>query len=131
MSNLKRNKAIFTIAINHFIQFFLLATMVCQSSYAKVTLTKKAEPPTNKLVVKEKIKPKYTIKQYKKRQYNVEGYVDSSYVRFVVELTANNLITGQIIQPNGINRAVSGELINGVFHLYDSEGEHFTVIPSK
>ena len=132
MNSLRCRKTILSVMKNYFIQFSFLVTlvlMVCQSSYATISLAEGEPPPAKKLAVKKKINHK--IKQRKNKQYNIEGYVDSNYVRFVVELTDNNLIAGQMVRGDGHNVPVSGTLVNGVLHLYDLNGTHFTVVIPK
>jgi len=77
-----------------------------------VPLTKKKAPR-----VKNKI-----------HQLEIEGYADSVYVRFVVEISNKKVIAGQMFQDTGGPTYVYGENLDGVLHLYGEKGEHFTVI---
>lgn len=107
----------------------LISLLYSSNSTATVTIAEHEKP----IVVEKtpaKKKPLLTIIKKKTEQYQIEGYANTTYVRFVVETTKNNLITGQMFQ-GGNDEYVSGEIINNVIHLYGEDGTHYTVILAK
>lgn len=61
-------------------------------------------------------------------QLHIEGYIDKQYVRLVVDIVKDKLVNGYLFENKGVKRYVYGEKINGVLHIYDSEGRHLTVV---
>lgn len=59
--------------------------------------------------------------------HEIEGYIDTKYVRLVAEIENNRYITGNIFDKSGKSDYVTGEIVDGVYHLYDSHGAHFTL----
>ena len=64
-------------------------------------------------------------------QYQIEGYADSKYVRFVVDIANKKFINGYQIEKDGAETYVNGELVDGVLHIYDSNSNHLTVILAR
>ncbi len=62
------------------------------------------------------------------KQYHIEGYADSNYVKFVVEVERNKIIAGQMINDKKSSFPVHGELVDDVLHIYDGKGQHFMVV---
>jgi len=91
-------------------------------SLADVSLVESNSGHKKKPIKQHVTKPK-TIEQYQ-----IEGYADAKYVRFVVNVESKNIVNGHRIASNGNKTYVSGEVVDGVLHLYDSKGGHFTVI---
>lgn len=116
-----------------FISLFILFFLQTQA-HAKVLFVENEKAgnksttanPLNSEDVKKKIQ--HQKKQPKFQQYEIDGYSDSKYVRFVVDVSRDNLVMGRMIEKKGPGRAVHGEFIDGVLHLYDRKGKHFTVI---
>jgi hypothetical protein len=106
--------------------------LVWQSgSFATVNIAEEIKAPqkkqTAKGLLKEKIKP-----QKNRQQFQIEGYVDSDYVRVIVDnVSKDEIITGQMFQENGEAIYVHGEFVDDVLHLYGPKGRHFTVIVPK
>jgi hypothetical protein len=111
----------------YFIKTALLLCLLHSSgSYATVTIAESKKSPAENKVTTEK-KNTLLVKNNEVEQYQIEGYADSAYVRFVVETTKNNLVAGQMIQGDH-HEHISGEIIDGTLHLYGSGSTHYTVI---
>ncbi len=62
------------------------------------------------------------------KHYHIEGYADSNYVKFVLDVESNKIIAGQMINQDQAAKPVHGEIVDDVLHIYDKNGKHFTVI---
>jgi len=104
--------------------------LVWQSvSYAAVSIEDKSKAPEQKKITSApKIGEKAPRIKNNIHQLEIEGYANSVYVRFVVEITNNKLIVGQMFRGKGEARYVYGESLDGILHLYGPKGEHYTVI---
>lgn len=80
---------------------------------------------TKPQIPKEK---KVAAKKKKIEQYEVQGYVQDKYVRFVIELINGKEIKGHMFVEQGDESYVYGEYIDGTLHIYDMKGEHFIVL---
>jgi len=112
--------------------FICLCTGYLNSSLAEVSLVKK-ELEEKKQAVRET--KKKIITHLKKpetiSQYQVEGYADSQYVRFVVDVANKKIVNGLKIESDGNSTYVYGELVDGVLHLYEPDGRHLTVVVAE
>ncbi len=101
-------------------------------SFATVNIAEEIKVSEKKQLTNSRGKGKVSTKTEKnKQQLQIEGYVDSSYVRVIVDISKDKLITGQMFLENGEATYVYGEFVKDVLHLYQPEGRHFTVIISK
>lgn len=108
--------------------------LVWQSgSFAAVNMTEEIKKSEKKQISSSRGKGKVSIHRQKNKQSRqIEGYVDSNYVRVIVDSISNDtLITGQMFQGDKQAIYVYGELINDELHLYGPKGRHFTVIITK
>ena len=114
-----------------FISLFILFFLQSQTQ-AAVSFVENEEEADNKSTITntKNIKKKihHQKKQPKFQQYEIDGYSDSKYVRFVVDVSRDKQVAGRMIEKKGPGRAVHGEFIDGVLHLYDRKGKHFTII---
>lgn len=104
--------------------------LVWQSvSYAAVSIGDNGKAPEQKKTTSiPKMGEKAARIKNRIHQLEIEGYANSVYVRFVVEITNNKLIAGQMFRGKGEAKYVYGESLDGILHLYGPNGEHFTVI---
>ena len=108
--------------------------LVWQSgSFATVNIAEEVKAPQKKKIAKELLKEKIKSQsQMNRQQFQIEGYVDSDYVRVVVDnVSKDKLITGQMFLENREAIYVHGEFVDDILHLYGPEGTHFTVIVPK
>jgi hypothetical protein len=111
----------------YFIKTALLLCLLHSSgSYATVTIAESKKSPAENKVTTEKNNT-LLVKNNEVEQYQIEGYAESVYIRFVVETTKNNLVAGQMMQGDH-HEHISGEIIDGTLHLYGKGGTHYTVI---
>lgn len=61
-------------------------------------------------------------------QYEIEGYIKSQYIRAVLQVANQQSVTGNIYDQQGNGTYVYGKFMNGVLHVYDPAGKHFTII---
>lgn len=61
-------------------------------------------------------------------QLHIDGYINKNYVRLVVDIEKNNMLTGYIFEKSNVKTYVYGQKVNGALHMYDENGRHFTVI---
>jgi len=100
-------------------------------SFATVNIAEEVKEPNKKQLLKVG-KEKISLQtERNKPQIEIEGYVDSNYVRVIVDTSEDKLVTGQMFRENGKSIYVYGEFVNDELHLYDPKGKHFTVIMSK
>lgn len=105
-------------------KLMILAMLAWQSaSLAAVNMIKIDKAVDKKQIIKEKVSVKRS-----RQQVNIEGYVDSAYVRLVVEIDNKKRVTGHMWKENEEVMYVYGEIVNDIFHLYEPEGGYFTVI---
>lgn len=80
-----------------------------------------------------KIKPpkQVIIKNQRSKQLYIDGYIDSKYVRLVVEFENNKNLTGYLFENNKTKKYIYGEKINNVLYIYNTSGQQFTVILSN
>ncbi len=111
---------------NLVIIFMLVWQSVC---FAKVKIGDDAGSAAEK---KASVKKKLSqpIKKHV-QQVEIEGYADSRYVRFVVDIVNSTTVAGQMHGTNGPKSNVHGEIVDGVIHLYEPNGQHYTVIIAK
>ena len=111
----------------------IMLMLVWQSgSFATVNIAEEIKVSEKKQITNSRGKRTIsTNKEKNKQQLQIEGYVDSNYVRVIVDISKNKLITGQMFLENGDATYVYGEFVEDVLHLYEPEGRHFTVIISK
>ncbi len=112
----------------------IILMLVWQSvSFATVNIAEEIKVSEKKQITNSQGKGKISIHTQKNKQpLQIEGYVDSNYVRVIVDNVSNDkLITGQMFQENEEAIYVYGEFINDELHLYGPKGRHFTVIISK
>lgn len=64
-----------------------------------------------------------------KSPYEIEGFIGSKYARIVVESNKGGVIRGRLFVQDSPSLFVQGKKVNNVIHLYDSESNHFTIIP--
>lgn len=108
----------------------LVALLYSGYSHATITIANNEEAKKERKNTKPKKNNILLVEKNKVEQYQIEGYADSTYVRFVVETTKNNLVVGQMIR-DGQDEYISGELIDGTLHLYGEDDTHYTVILSE
>jgi len=108
----------------------IILMLVWQSaSFAGINIAEKSTEPERKqkkntpLTEKKVPRVKSTT-----QQFEIEGYANSVYVRFVVDVVNNKRVSGLMFHENGVSSYVYGDIVNGVLHIYDSKGLHFTVI---
>ncbi len=118
--------------MNKFLVIFWIILVWQRVGFAEVVFVANGDIPAKKPVIKQYDQKKNKIHRTpsKIEQYQIEGYADSKYVRFVVDITNNKIVNGQMFK-NGTIEYVHGEMVDGVLHLYGQTGEHFTVIISK
>lgn len=80
-----------------------------------------------------KIKPpkQVIIKNQRSKQLYIDGYINSKYVRLVVEFENDKNLTGYLFENNKTKKYIYGEKINNVLYIYDTSGQQFTVILSN
>ena len=106
--------------------------LVWQSgSLAAVNITEEFKAPQKKQLAKRPLKGKILSQTVKNKPSQIEGYVDSDYVRVVFHTFKDKLVTGQMFLENAEAIYVYGEVVNDELHLYGPKGKHFTVIMSK
>lgn len=66
-----------------------------------------------------------------KKKLHIDGYIDKEYVRLEVEIGRDQKLTGYLFDQSGLGRYVYGEKKEGVVHVYDTNGQHLTVIIDK
>lgn len=66
-----------------------------------------------------------------KKKLHIDGYIDKQYVRLEVEISNDKKLTGYLFDQSGVGRYVYGEKMDGVVHIYDTNGQHLTVIIDK
>jgi hypothetical protein len=82
----------------------------------------------DKKELKQKIKSK-KIETTHIERYEIEGYHNDDPVRIIIEVNAKQEISGNIFNDNtGTRTYLHGEYINGVFELYDQQGQHYRVL---
>lgn len=97
-------------------------------SFATVNIAEEIKAPLKKTITKDSIKRKIVPqKPSVAKQVQIEGYADSVYVRFIVDITKDKMVSGQMIEEAGATY-VYGEIIDGMLHLYDTHGKHYQVI---
>lgn len=61
-------------------------------------------------------------------QLHLDGYIDKNYVRLVVDIEKNNMLSGYMFGKDDARTYVYGQKVNGALHMYDQNGRHFTII---
>lgn len=107
----------------------------CQA-HATVTMAENDKATKKKEIAeaKEMVEIKEKRKIYKKNKHErmeLHGFVNKDYVRFIVDVTKDNAVSGQMFSAKGTNQYVYGELLDGVLYLYDRNGRFFTVVLSN
>ncbi len=115
-------KKLLVIFLMFLIHYSDSSAAVVFTEHNKVAANTQATNEDKKKVIQHQENPKSI------EQYQIEGYVDSKYVRFVVDVNQDNLLTGLMFTEGSKGRYVTGEFINKVLHLYNEQGGHFTVI---
>lgn len=118
--------------MNKLLVIFLIILVWQKVSFAEVFFVANDDIPAKKPLIKQhdQKKNKINTTSNKIEQYQIEGYADSKYVRFVVDIANKKIVSGQMFK-NGKTEYVHGELLDDVLHLYGQAGEHFTVIIPK
>lgn len=118
--------------MNKLLIIFLIILVWQKVSLAEVFFVANDDIPAKKPLIKkyDKKRNKINITPKKIEQYQIEGYADSRYVRFVVDVANQKIVNGQMLK-NGTTEYVYGEFVDDVLHLYGQTGEHFTVIIPK
>ena len=113
------------------ILFYLIAYSFSSYSNADVSLISNKDVHTESTSSKEtrhKKLPMKVIKPQIIKQLHIDGYIDSNYVRLIVDIVNGKKLTGYLFEQTDSKKYVYGEKINGVLHLYDPNGRHLTVV---
>lgn len=113
----------------------MITLIFYSNSHAVVKIVSKkntnTENRTSNATTEIKRPKKVITKNKKPKQLYINGYIDSKYVRLVVEFENENHLTGYLFEQNKTKKYIYGEKINNVLYIYDPSGQRLTVILAK
>jgi hypothetical protein len=113
-------------------RLFILILLAQGGAYANVNIESENILSKKSIVKKAPIKKKLSkVKNNRTKLYEIEGYADTNYVRFSVEILNNKVVTGRMLNQSGAGSSVHGEIVDGVLYLYSLNGQEYTVIMNK
>jgi len=112
-------------------QLFILILIWQEVTFANVNIAGDDLLPKKsvKKCTEKKKMPRIIKKETK--LVEIEGYADAKYVRFVVDIINNKIVTGRMMGKDGAGESVHGEIVNGVLYLNVSNGGQYTVVIPK
>jgi hypothetical protein len=69
-----------------------------------------------------------SLSDSRKNRLDIDGYLNSKYVRLSVDVKNKKTVTGYLFDKSGTNTYVYGEYAYGALHVYDSKGTHYTIV---